>query len=186
MLKKIIIIFLSVNLLLNNITMAEDASLTEFVIFWAVAISGTAVTVIYAPVVIPVVIANAKASAIITSSLVAATGTAIKTGSVIVYTKTVAAGTAIKTGCAAAAPVVKVLSPVVLVADYAIQIAEKMPEMNLYMATTEEMQQLFQAKQDFEKCMTKHVRENHVIVPESCKKEALLFALLAEANMQRS
>jgi hypothetical protein len=163
----------------------NNSSWTEYVVFWAVVISGTAVTVIYAPVVIPVAIANVKAAAIIAGTKAAAAGTAIKAGSVVIYTKTVAAGTAIKTGCAAAAPIVKVLSPVVAAADCAIKIAEQAPEIGLNMARTLESHEFFQAQKDFEKCMSKYADQKAFIVPEACKKEELLFALLVEANIQR-
>ncbi len=190
MFKKISLIFLSLNLLGPSSIRTEDSSqnsssLTEFVLFWAVAITGATVTVIYAPVVIPAVIANAKAAAVIASAKAATTGAAIKTGSVIVYTKAIAAGTAVKTGCAAAAPVVKVLSPIVLTADAAVNIAEQMPETKLHNARAEELREFFQAQTDFEKCMNKYADQNFSIVPDTCKKEELLFVLLAEANAER-
>lgn len=190
MLKKIFLVLLSLHLLVPSSITAEDSSqnsssVTEFVLFWAVVITGATVTVIYAPVVIPVAIANAKAAAIVAGTKAAATGAAIKTGSVIVYTKAVAVGTAIKTGAAAAAPVVIVLAPAVAVTNVGVQMAEQAPERNLRNARAEELREFFQAQTDFEKCMNKYADQNFSIVPDTCKKEELLFVLLAEANAER-
>lgn len=183
MFKRASLILLSINALTLNIVLAnssqDETSYVMYVVWGSVGIGAGAVVWVCAPVVIPFVAAKAVVA-----------GTAIKTGCVVVGTKAVAAGTvvggAIKTGVVIAAPIAKTLGPVVVAADYAVKIANQVPEMQLYVATKIESFTLFQAKEDFEKCMKNYADRNALIVPEICKKEELLFALLAAANIQQA
>lgn len=170
MFKRVTLVFLSFNLLIPNLAIAKDSSqdshsFVEYFVFWAVVGAGTAVTIMYAPIVIPMAIANAKAAA------------------VIVGTKAAVAGAAVKTGIAVVAPVAKTLGPIVFMTDCAVKIANQAPEIQLHMVTAAESREFSQAKEKFDQCMNKYAYPNPFIVPENCKKEALLVALLEQANI---
>lgn len=145
----------------------EFETLLETTVVISAILTGTVLTVIYAPIVIPVALANAKAAAVVASA------------------KTAAAGASIKTGLAIAAPIAKTLAPVVLTANYVVQAANNAPEIQLQMAKAAESSRFAHAKKDFEKCMNQHASANRFIVPEICKKEALLLALLEQANIEK-
>ena len=169
MLKKILpLILLSINLLLSipiaaNTTLEDKTSLTEIVIWCGVGVGAVAITIVYAPIVIPAVIAGAKGTA------------------TVVATKTVAAGAAIKTGCLTAAPIAMKANTVISLGNIGKKVVYSSPEEKLQAALQQEYTEYSQAKLDLEKCINEHTVGNISLdIPKSCKEKAMILALLAQ------
>jgi hypothetical protein len=167
MLKKILpLVLLSINLFLSkpitaNTPSEEKTSLTEIVIWCGVGVGAVAITIVYAPIVIPAVIAGAKGTA------------------TVVATKTVAAGAAIKAGCVTVAPVAIKANSAIALGKIGKQLVYSSPEEKLQAALQQEYTEYSQAKLDLEKCINEHIVST-LDIPKSCKEKAMILALLAQ------
>jgi hypothetical protein len=209
MLKKIVLILLSINLLAakpiiaNTSQEKQGMSFAETAAWCAFGAGAITATVMFAPVVVPATIAGAQGAAAAGAAVAtqaAATGAAIVAqttvaGTVIqgaataVVAKAVVAGAAIKGAAtavaakAAAAPIVAQANMVIFAGQMTKKLVYQSPEEKLKALKNEEALELANAKLELQNCINQHKTSgdiNALGIPTACDELAMLFYMLAE------
>lgn len=171
MFKIITVILLSVNLLtskpaVENTPSKERLSFAKVAAWCGFGVGAAAVTagaVIYTPVVIPTVVAGAKAAA----------------GAAVTATKVAGAK-------AAAAPITVKINATIFAGKVGRKFVYENHDEKLQAALKNESCELSKAKLDFQTCLSKHSANNDVIsleIPSACQESGMLLAILEQEKL---